>query len=586
MTALIELIRILLVALFSIAVRAAAGSDGVIHTPGDMPDLAYTLAYEPGELPALSVGLSFKGSGDGVSTISLPEQWGGIDEPGNDIASIVASSDDGTPIKVSRDGPRTWTISHTPGARITCEYRIAPGKREPWRRGNDYRTVVSPELVHAIGNLALAYPDHMRTPEPREIALDLTGLAMPGWQVVSSHGPGPSRRVVRMPGEKFLHAAFIAGNGRMLEKQIGRNRLGVYIHSDLWSFSDETFADLCATIVRAERDFFADHSDPWFLISLVPQGNSAPGGYSLGGTGLTNAFALYCTPTMSLEPGSHQLRSVQRLLAHEYMHTWIGGKISVRDTPETLGYWFSEGFTDFLARRVLHKTGLWTDVEYAADLSDALGRYDASPARSAGNNAIAGGFWSDPIVRDLPYRRGDLLALAIDERIRAANASDEGTRTLEHLIRDLLTRAIENGEHATTDKILTLVEAYTDADFAARARASINDGGHIPIPERTTVPALELTTRQMRSSDPGFDMEATRTSKIITGIVPGSGAAEAGLMDGMKLVSFTMNNGSGAPPKAVATIKSESGDEITFEYEAVSAPRAARAYVPVPHRPD
>lgn len=585
MAALIELIRVLAVALLGILVRAAAGSEGVVHTPGDLPDLSYTLAYERGELPALSVGLDFKGEEDGSSTISLPEQWGGIDEPAADIASIAAMTDEGEPVAITRSGPRTWTISHAPGQRVRCEYRIAPGTREPWTRGNDYRTVVAPDMVHVIGNVALAYPDHMRTPEPREIALDVARLAQPGWNVVTSYGPGPERKVVRMPGEKFLHAAFIAGNGRLIERQIGQNRLGVYIHSDVWSFDDAPFADLCQTIVHAERDFFADHTDPWFLISLVPQGMSAPGGYSMGGTGLTNAFALFCSPNMSLEPGTDQLRRVQRLLAHEYMHTWIGGKIDLGDDPEPLGYWFSEGFTDFLARRVLHKTSLWTDAEYAADLSDALGRYDASPKRGVGNAAIADAFWSDPDVRDLPYRRGDLLALAIDERIRAGHIGDEGDRTIEHLIRDLLTRSIENGDRVTTDKLLSVIESYTDAPFAASIRDCITRGGDLPLPDRTTALALELTTRRMRSADPGFDMEAARTTKLITGVVPGSGAAEAGLTDGMKLVSFNMNSGPGGPPKAVAVVKSDSAENQTFEYEAVSPPRSVRAYVPAPQQP-
>lgn len=585
MAALIELIRVLVIALLGAVVRAAAGSEGVVHTPGDYPDLSYTLAYEPGELPALSVGLSFKGEDDGFSTISLPEQWGGIDEPATDITSIAAITDAGEPVAITRSGPRTWTIAHAPGQRVRCEYRIAPGTREPWTRGNDYRTVVAPDMVHIIGSLALAYPDHMRTPEPREIALDIAKLAQPGWNVVTSYGPGPERRVVRMPGEKFLHAAFIAGNGRLIERQIGKNRIGVYIHFEAWSFDDHSFADLCQTIVHAERDFFADHTDPWFLVSLVPQGMSAPGGYSMGGTGLTNAFALFCTRNMSLEPGTDQLRRVQRLLAHEYMHTWIGGKIAISDDPEPLGYWFSEGFTDFLARRVLHSTGMWSDAEYAADLSVSLGRYDANPARAANNTTIAAKFWTDPSIRDLPYQRGDLLALAIDERIRAGHADNENGRNVEHLVRDLLTRSIENGDTVTTDKMLALVESYTDAEFASGIRVCIEQGGDLPLPGRTTIPALELTSRQMRSADPGFDMEAARMSKVITGVVPGSGAAEAGLTDGMKLGTFSMNTGPDGPPKAIAIIKSDSGEDRTIEYDAVSPPRNVRAFVSVARSP-
>ncbi len=585
MAAILEIIRVLFIAIVGAIVQATAGSDGVIHTPGDLPDLSYTLAYEQGELPALAVGLSFKGEDDGSSTISLPEEWGGTSEPAADILTISSTTDDGDPVEITRSGPRTWTITHAPGERINCEYRIAPGVREPTTRGNDYRTAVAPDMVHAIGHLALAYPDHMRTPEPREIAIDLEGLAQPGWSVVSSYGPGPNKRVVRMPGEKFLHSVIIAGNGRLLERQIGSNRLGVYIQSDKWEFDDSEFAELSERIVHAERDFFADHTDPWFLVSIVPQGESRPGGYSLGGTGLNNAFALFCAPNISLEPGSEQLRRVERLLAHEYMHTWIGGKININDKPEPCGYWFSEGFTDFLARRVLHASGLWGDAEYAADLSEALSRYDSNPERDADNAAIAQGFWSNRNIGDLPYRRGDLIALAIDERLRTSTPEHIGDRSVDTLARDMLTRAVENGVEFTTESVLALVESYTDAEFADRIRACVEHGGEVPIPDRTTAPALELTSRSMRVSDPGFDFEAARTNKAIRGVRPGSGAELAGIRDGMTLVSFSMDGVPNGPPKAVAVVKNESGESRTIEYEAVSAPKPVRAYMPLTRSP-
>lgn len=585
MAAFLEIIRVLFIAVVGAIVRATAGSDGMIHTPGDLPDLSYTLAYEPGELPALAVGLSFKGEEDGSSTISLPEEWGGTSEPAADILAITSTSEDGTPVEITRSGPRTWTITHRPGERISCEYRIAPGTRERTTRGNDYRTAVAPDMVHAIGHLALAYPDHMRTPEARDIAIDLEGLARPGWNVVSSYGPGPTKRTVRMPGEKFLHAVFIAGDGRYVERQIGANRLGVYIQSDKWDFDDSAFTDLSERIVRAERDFFADHTDPWFLVSLVPQGEATPGGYSLGGTGLNNAFALFCAPNISLEPGSGQRRRVERLLAHEYMHTWIGGKINLNDKPEPCGYWFSEGFTDFLARRVLHTSGIWGDAEYAADLSEALGRYDANPERNASNAAIADGFWRNRDIGDLPYRRGDLIALTIDERLRSATPEGAGTRSVDTLARDMLTRAVENGVEFTTESVLALIESYTDAEFTGRIRTCIDQGGDVPIPERTASPALELAVRNMRVSDPGFDFEHARSTKSIRGVRPGSGAEAAGLKDGMALVSFNMNNVPDGPPKAVAKVKDDTGAEHTFEYEAVSAPSPVRSYVPSRREP-
>lgn len=585
MAAILEAIRVLLVALIGAIVQASAGSSGTVHTPGDLPDLSYSIAYEDGELPALSVGLSFKGDEDGSTTISLPEQWGGIADHAADVASItaIADSPEATPIRIVADGPRAWRVEHAPGQRVRCSYFIRPVGRDKPVLGNDYRSTVSPDLVQIIGHLALAYPEHLRSPDPRTILVDLSGLDRRDWAVASSFGPGPGPRTVRMPGDKFLHSTIVAGRGRLIERTVGANRVGVYVHHDGFDFDHDRFADLCQRIIATERDFFADHTDPWFLVTMVPRGSIASGGYSLGGTGLTNAFALFCSAGISLDPGSHHLAPIERLLAHEYMHTWIGGKISPSSeqasvVDEPLHYWFTEGFTDFFARRVLHSAGLWSDEQYARDLSDSLGRYEQSPEIAAPNARIAEAFWTDPNVRELPYRRGDLLALALDEEIRARSG---GERSLDTFLRDLLVRAVENGEHPGNEALFARVEAFTDPGFADRMREFVESGGPAPVPDRTTVPALELTTRTMRSTDPGFDVEATRESKIVTGVIPGSGAARAGLTDGMAMVSFRMDGGSGGPSQAVAVVRDSGGEERTITYDAVSPPRVTRAFAPI-----
>lgn len=575
MAAILEFLHVLLVALMGLIVRAAAGDQGTIQTPGTLPDLAYTLTYTEGEVPSLAVSLSFNGDADGSTTISLAEEWGGVTDHPADIAALDVTTESGEAVSVVSDTPGAWTLVHPPNARLRCAYTIAPAARVP-KQTNDYRTVVSPSLVHVIGNLGLLYPDHLRTPEPRTIVLDLSGLDRSSWNIASVAGIGPGPHTVRMPGERFLHSLIIAGDGRLLERRVGSNRIGVYIHSRDFNFADDDFADLCQTIIQTERDFFADHSDPWFLVSIMPQGEARPNGYSIGGTGLTNAFSLYCSPGLSLERSTGHLERFERLLAHEYMHTWIGGKISVRETPGPLGYWFTEGFTDFFTRRVLHESGLWTDAQYAADLSEALSRYDANPERNAPNARISEAFWANRNVGDLPYRRGDLIALAIDERMREAS---DGERGVDTLLRDLLTRVVENGETLDNARIFEVIETHTDPAFAAGLRAVVEEGADPPVPERTTRPSLRLSTRTMQSTDPGFDVEATRTTRIITGVVENSGAHRAGVRDGMALASFSMDAGAGGPPQAVIAVREGGGAERTITYEAVSPPKPVRAYV-------
>jgi hypothetical protein len=124
---------------------------------------------------------------------------------------------------------------------------------------------------------------------------------------------------------------------------------------------------------------------------------------------------------MKLEPGSDDAARIALLLAHEHFHHWNGGKIRMEET-EQLAYWFSEGFTDFFARRILLRCGLFDVAEYVRRLNESLALYWTEPMRHEKNARIAADFWKVQSIGELPYRRGDLVALLLDHEIRATSA--------------------------------------------------------------------------------------------------------------------------------------------------------------------
>src|SRR6185436_12913525 len=91
--------------------------------------------------------------------------------------------------------------------------------------------------------------------------------------------------------------------------------------------------------------FWQDPNDP-FLVTLLPI-IGTPNSQSLGGTGRGDAFALFATDN---NPDS----VINRILAHEHIHTWIPRSLGrMPNKDEARDYWFSEGFTDFYANRLL-----------------------------------------------------------------------------------------------------------------------------------------------------------------------------------------------------------------------------------------
>ncbi|MGL1562936.1 hypothetical protein ACSTHQ_00210, partial [Vibrio parahaemolyticus] len=78
-------------------------------------------------------------------------------------------------------------------------------------------------------------------------------------------------------------------------------------------------------------------------------------------------------------------------------HTWNPWRLGrMAGAPaERADYWFSEGFTDFYARRLLLRSGVFSLEEFAADWNDALRAYANNPARLEPNRRVVERFWSD-----------------------------------------------------------------------------------------------------------------------------------------------------------------------------------------------
>jgi hypothetical protein len=133
---------------------------------------------------------------------------------------------------------------------------------------------------------------------------------------------------------------------------------------------------------------------------LTRGAEAAPLRVALGGTGLSDAFAFFATDNA-------QESTLNRILAHEHVHTWIPRRIgAMPDAGEARDYWLSEGFTDFLTFRLLLRDAIWTLDDYAAAVNEILATCARSPVRDAPNTAIVTGLWTGPEIGQLPYQRG------------------------------------------------------------------------------------------------------------------------------------------------------------------------------------
>lgn len=487
--------------------------------------VAYTLsaAFAPGDtLPTVTVRLDFAGETDGETILTLPDAWGGESELWRGIGGLRVSGDSAR--AESGANPAQRVLRHAAGAALAVTYDVHqdwPGVPEANGR-NQYRPTLQPAYVHLIGNTLFAHPA-MDFGRP---AVFTRGVLPPGWSFASDLEHGGSDRALTV-GD-VLESVVVAGDFRVVTRGAKAGELRVAIRGR-WSFSDDDFADRVERIVRSHRAFWGDPDEP-FLVTVLPLA-AAAGSSSLGGTGRADAFAFFATDNA-------QEYTLNRVLAHEHLHTWIPRRIGrMPETDEAEDYWLSEGFTDFYTFRLLLKDAIWTLDDYLEAVNEVLSRYAQSPVRTVPNRTIVSDFWKGPEIGDLPYQRGFLLATLWDERLRrASNGAVDLDDVMLSLRRDF--RAIPAGDKPVraVDALMATLRKY-GVDATSDLERHVTAGEPILLPDGLLGAAGRLMTEELPEFSRGFDPAATTAAGgVVTGTDPEGPAFAAGMRDGMKIV--------------------------------------------------
>ncbi|HLL31144.1 MAG TPA: hypothetical protein VK403_09135 [Allosphingosinicella sp.] len=472
-----------------------------------------TPALQPDGSRALDVRMRLRGDSDGETQLFLPSVWAGSGELWRHATKLRiggASSLGGT-----YDKP---LVRHRPGARLDIRYRIVSAYTEdPGFAYEKARPMVRPGWFFVHGESVFAAPT-----DQARAAKFKWGKLPKGWTVASDldHLEGKPTTVANLINSVAIGGARL----RMVRRDLGGAPLRVAILGD-WSFTPDQLADTVAPIVAAEDAFWGERSAP-FLVALAPLGD-LPAGLSYSGTGRADAFSIAST-------SAFELKQAVRFLAHEYMHSWVpialGG---MPEEDEAKDYWFSEGFNDYLAAKVLLRAGIWTLAEWAADKNETLLRYGTSPAKTVGGADIAERFWTDPSVQQVSYDRGHLLAAKLDSEIAARSA---GRHSLESVLR-VQRQAAEGSSELAVALFRKTLREQTGIDLDSDVERYARRGEALILPADLFGECAGLVTERRRAFHRGYDAEATRKAGgVIAGVVPDGPAHAAGMRDGMRLV--------------------------------------------------
>ena len=214
---------------------------------------------------------------------------------------------------------------------------------------------------------------------------------------------------------ELLHAVYIDGNVRMY--QISNNSSPVFLSLyGTFDMNDQKIVHDLNEIIKSQRAFFQDYEFPYYAISLIEEKDLG----SMGGTRLHNSFLAYLPQNM--EQSNYYI-----LFAHEHLHNWIGGKIR-NNTQEELNYWWTEGFTDYYSRVIALRSGEILIDDFILECNEFLKNYYLSPVINEPNIRIAQDFWKDYDVEKLPYYRGFVFAIYLNDLIKKHDATKNQSR--------------------------------------------------------------------------------------------------------------------------------------------------------------
>lgn len=341
--------------------------------------LAYRLTpvVENGALSALAVEMRFAGDADGVTDLELPNAWARGEKMWRLISGLTVEG-----AQLDPGGDAVRTLRHRARAPVTVRYRIAiTGDADPGRDHRKGEPIVRPDWFMAHGEGVFAAPAGRQA----DAATFSWGARPQGWTLVSDldHLAGRTGKVAEIIDSVLVGGTQVA----RVDAKVGDAPLRVAVIGR-WPATEQAVAGMVAKIMTAENALWRDRGQP-FLITVTPLGEAIGGGSSVSGTGKSDAFSIEATTNVDLTGDPH-------FLAHEYMHTWIPnqlGGLPLKD--EARDYWFSEGFTDFYASRVLLASGLWSLEDFVARYNEVLIRYNGSPARNFTADQVMAVFWTN-----------------------------------------------------------------------------------------------------------------------------------------------------------------------------------------------
>lgn len=355
----------------------------------------------------------------------IPESWATY------VRDLTAKDDAGRPIPLRYLGHAQWSVPAPRPAAINLRYWVlVHHDAGPWPFGSKEAAYAREDCVFLTGK-ALFIAQYQTTDATVQAILPQGWtIATPWADALGDDTPPPTLEEVpgTPTGAPPVTRSFAVPNvyellevgmliGKHLERTIRSGDVAVTfaVGRDLASALDLFDAGMRPLMPAAAAVFGGTPKGKFVVIANRDSYD--------GGTSFTRSFDMVFRDAPTI--GNRD--NWGHVITHEFLHLWNGN--AIRTADGTQEYWFSEGFTDYLADLLERQTGMITRRRLLDRLGEHYDKYMAAHVAAPSVSLRAAGDQKAQYY-DLVYSGGLLTAFALDVELRQRSGGRYGVRDL------------------------------------------------------------------------------------------------------------------------------------------------------------
>ena len=521
-------------------------------------DIRYTISPEVRDtVSLLKVRLEMDPDISGITRIRYQDEAWGEEDLFNALREVKLLSPEGGVLEINKDSSWIMVNHNGKSGPLILEYLLQQDFSLEEQPKEAYRPIIQPEYFHIFSHNFFMVPESWESESKETRNVSIFWEEFPeDYLIHNSFGSEEKiQQFQDIPLGDFHSAIFVGGDFELQEGNIKGNRVVLAIRGDWIPFDQEYVFEILMQTLSAQRNFWNDHSQEYFTVTLRPM--NIERGSSYQGTGLTNSFACQISNNENTE-----LSQPIYLFNHELQHNWTGRTIQNENEEEQ--YWFSEGFTDYYTAKNISKyeIGGTEKMFFIEQLNKTIRNLYTSPVVDAPNAEINyDNFWVSLDYNNLPYYRGAVYAFILDNWIYKQT---NGEQNLDNLMQGILHDAVTEGQKVSHSYWLSELEAYLGSEAGPFFENHIVKGKPFPLQQ-----LLENFGYDFDLNSQAFDLgfEFSSDKKLVESVDESSEAYKAGLREGDQFVTYSIEYGN--IDKPVSLVIKRNDQNVSLNYLAV-----------------